>query len=653
MVLGTALAAVASWLFSWPEQQALATVLGETVGQPVDPLAGLAWLWTGAVLAWLRPRNAIGWLLLVVGGFQLIQNAAAAYGSMGIFAASPDWPAAHWAAWLGTALWIPGFLPLANILVALYPDGRLPSPRWRWPVGATVVGTVMLTVIALLSDAVYYANALGESPLSWSSAPRWLAIACLACALVLEVGGTLAIWGMSAVRLVHLGSPQRQQLAWLLCVVVGLFVLGTVGSMPDWTRLVTISLLPVAIGVGVFRYNLLGIQVVLRRGLVYGALTAVVMGIYLLVTAVAGSSAGRGPLPGVLAAAVVAVGLTPLRERLQRGVDRLVYGDRRDPIRAVTQLADQVASADEQDLLRAVLASITAAVHAPGAAVLAPDGRELASIGAPGPGPTFTLTVSAREVGTLMVAAPSTGEAYGTDDLRLLRLLAPQTAVVVRALDLADALQVERDRVVAATGQERDRLRCDLHDGLGPSLSGVGLGLAAVEDALAADDPPSAGRMVTRLRWEVAAAVGEVRRIIDDLRPSRLDGAGLAAAVRQHAAAAGFPVEVTVSTLPALRPDVETAAYRITTEALTNVGKHAHASRAHVDLCAAAGILRVQVADDGTGFPVMLGRAEAADGTGVGLASMRHRTQALGGELCVDTGSRGTTITATLPLDPR
>ena len=114
----------------------LATVLGFQVGRPFDALVGMSWLLTGACLAWLRPRNALGWLLIGIGGCQVFGLLAAAYGSLGVFVGDPDWPGARWAAWLSSVLWIPGLLPLANVLIALYPDGRLPGPRWRWPVGA-------------------------------------------------------------------------------------------------------------------------------------------------------------------------------------------------------------------------------------------------------------------------------------------------------------------------------------------------------------------------------------------------------------------------------------------------------------------------------------------------------------------------------------
>jgi len=409
-------------------------------------------------------------------------------------------------------------------------------------------------------------------------------------------------------------------------------------------------LLPVAIAVGVLRYRLLGIEVVVRRGLVYGALTAAVVGVYLLVTTVAGARLDRGPLPGVVAAALVAVGLTPLRDRLQVAVDRLVYGDRRDPMRAVTRLGDRVAAAGETDLLPTVLATVTDAVRAPCAAVLAPDGSVLGSHGAApagGGGELLALRVGGRDLGLLRITPRTPGEPYSDGDRRLLAALAPQVAAVVRALELAEALEAERDRVVAATRQERDRLRRDLHDGLGPSLSGVGLGLQALQDAQAAGDAAAAEQLLGRIREEVATAVGEVRRILEDLRPTVLDRAKLPDAVRQHAAAVAtgrLDVSVDAAQLPPVPPDVEAAAYRIVQEALTNVVRHADAHQAHITLAASDSTLTVTVADNGHGI-----RDQGRDGA-VGLASMRQRAEAFQGTLRVESSDQGTTVMATLPL---
>jgi signal transduction histidine kinase len=472
----------------------------------------------------------------------------------------------------------------------------------------------------------------------------------LAVGGALVVGGTVVIWVASVVRLLRTRPPERQQLAWLLLVVVPfLLVAFLTPSIPGFLALG--FLIPVAVAVGILRYRLLGIETVLRRGLVYGLLTAAVVGVYLVLTTVAGTRLDRGPLPGVVAAALVAVGLTPLRERLQTAVDRLVYGDRRDPMRAVTRLGDRVAAAEESDLLRAVLASVADAVHAPGAAVLAPDGSLLATHGASSASSKaelLPLRVGGRELGALQIAPRGAGEPYSDGDRRLLVALVPQVAVVVRALELAEALEVERDRVVAVTRKERDRLRRDLHDGLGPSLSGVSLGLQALQDAQAADDQATADQLLARIRDEVATAVHEVRRILDDLRPALLDSTRLPDAIRRHAAAVSTgPLQVSVDAaadLPTLPPAVETAAYRITQEALTNVVRHAGAHHAHVTLDTSAVALTVTVTDDGRGI-------DRASPGGVGLASMRQRAQALQGTLRVDSGDHGTIVMAILPLN--
>jgi len=633
--------AVVDWVMTRPD---FAVPAGVTGGPPQwsAVIAPIAWTATGAVLLWVRPRNAVGALVLFVGVCQAVAQGASAYGMYGVGIAVPEWPAARWVALLGSPLWIPGLLPLISVLLVIYPDGKLPGPRWRLPVASAVLGIALLTV-AMIGG--YHDVAPGRPPMTLELATPF-EVAFDVVMAVSFVGGTLAIWVMSIVRLVRSRSPERQQLAWLQCAVVPLFLFGFFSPW-EMTFPVFAFAIPVAIAVGVLRYHLLGIAVVLRRGLVYAVLTATVIVVYLLVTTIAGSRVDHGPLPGVVAAGLVAVGLTPLRERVQRGVDRLVYGDRRDPMRAVTRVGDSVAAAGEpEDLLPAVLTTVTNAVHAPGAAVLSADGRVLASQGSETEGAMLPLRVSGRDLGTLRVAARGPSERYTEGDLRLLAALAPQVAVVVRALDLAEALESERDRVVAATRTERDRLRRDLHDGLGPSLSGIGLGLQALDTALTVGDEPAVTELLGRVRAEAHTAVAEVRRILDDLRPAALDDASLTAAIRRHAitVSTSVPIEMDLATaLPPLPPDVEAAAYRIAQEALTNVIRHAGAGSARLTLVSENRSLRVEVTDDGHGFT-------SPKSQGVGLCSMRHRAEALGGTFEVTSGDDGTSIVASLPL---
>src|SRR5262249_55065357 len=221
-------------------------------------------------------------------------------------------------------------------------------------------------------------------------------------------------------------------------------------------------------------------------------------------------------------------------------------------------------------------------------------------------------------------------EEDATPELRLLAALALEVAVVLRAFELTEALEAERDRVLAATTTERDRIRAELHDGLGPSLSGLSLGMQALAETLRQPGTTSPNGLLDRMKEETDVALGEVRRIIDGLRPPPLDTMPLPEAIRRHiqTTCGAVPVEVTAADLPTLPPQVENAAYRITTEALNNAARHAKAHRVNVTMTAPNDALQITVADDGCGLPPSA--TAAGDGANLGLASMRSRAEALG-----------------------
>jgi signal transduction histidine kinase len=632
--------AVVAYVLARPDLDA---PVGVHDGSPAgwsDLVLPAAWTASGALLVWLRPRNRVGLLLLAIGACQAVSQAAGLYGRYGVGVADPQWPAARWVAFLGMPLWIPGLLPLVSILPAIYPTGRLPSPRWRLPVGVVSAGIALLTLAMLggYNDAVP-----GRPPVS-IDLPVALRVPVGIAMVVGVVGGTGAILVMSLVRLTRARAPERQQLALLLLVAIPLLFLGALGP---WHVVFVIAALavPSAIAIGVLRYGMLGIELVLRRGLVYVALTGAVLGIYLLLAAAAGSQLDGHPAAGVITAAVVAVGLTPLRDRLQVAVDRLVYGERADPLRAVLRMGDDVAtSSDPDELLPAVLATVTRAVRAPGAVVESTDGRLLAICGVPAGGDDLPLLVGGAGVGVLRVSRRTPNEPYDDQDRLLLTALAQQVAVVVRAQELAEALEAERDRVLTATVAERSRLRRDLHDGLGPSLSGLGLGLEAVQSSLSHDDVDNATLLLDRLHAEAGSAVTEVRRILDDLRPSALDDVGLISALRRQvdAASSEVPIMLELGNVAGLSSELETVVYRIVQEALTNAVRHAGAERITMRLHASGGRIALEVADDGAGF------AGPRDG-GLGLGSMKHRANAVGGTLTITSGPTGTTVRADLP----
>ncbi|MEU7909036.1 sensor histidine kinase [Actinoplanes sp. NPDC049118] len=609
-------------------------------------MAGVLWTVPGAVLVTYRPRNIIGWLLLTAGACNALFAGLMVYAWYGLVIADPSWSTARWALTAGGGLFVPGWLVLPTLLIAFYPDGRLPARWLRWPVGGAAAGILLFTVMASFDpDGGLGEGAVVSAPIVFPTAVRQVFI--VGVCLPLIAISTVAIWAGAVVRFLRARSPQREQLALLACVAGGFLV----GAIPDWPPVVlTIigSLIPVAIAVGVLRYRLLGIAIVLRRGLVYGALTAAVVSVYLLVSAFTVRAIGGTPVPGVVAAAVVAVGLTPARDQLQRVVDRFVYGPRADPVQAVSHLGGQVAEAEPTRLLRTALESVAESVGAVGAAVVAVDGHVVSSAGGHTADQTIgSLRIGGRDLGVLRLATRyRPPRSLTVSERRLHAALTTQVAVVVLAVNLTDELKAERDRVVAATRAERDRLRRDLHDGLGPSLSGVGLGLQGLTDLIAADNTTACALLLERLRAEVITAVNDVRRIIDDLRPAALDRLSLTDALRRQAASLSGSMNVTVTAdgPRPLPPCVENTTYRIATEALTNIARHAHARNAKVSIVTDDQALRLIVADDGTG-------GANTEGPGVGLTSMRHRAESLGGRLRIDTGAAGTTVTATLPLE--
>jgi len=651
---------------------------------------GVVWAVTGAVLVGVRPRNVLGWLILGVGVSQAWAVGLTAYGwGYGLSPGAPWWPA-----YLGPALYTPGWLIPPTLLLALYPDGRLPGRWWRWPVGAACVAILVLMVCVprpvlgasqtrgwvmvptfpeqlsdiLLPNQPMYGIRTFVSvqdagiPLAPHWWPAWTSIAGWVCKLLLVLS-MLAIWVGTAVRLARAGPPRRQQLTLLMWVLVPFLAAALVApAVANVLVLLSLQFVPLAVAAGALRYRLLGIEPVrrywllgfepVRRGFAFLRFTATVVVAYLLVAAVAGVAWAGRPLPWVLATALVAVGL--VLDRLQRAVLRLVYGSGRDPLRAVTRLGQRVADTSGRELLPGALTIVKDAVRAPGAAVTAPDGRIIAAVGTGSDGGHGSTVLPLRfggvQVGELRVAARE-DRRFTKSERAMLANLALQVAVVARAFELTEAMEAERDLVLTATAAEQMRLRDELHDGLGPSLSGVNLVLQVLAADLDRDDPPHAQDNERRagqlkvIQTEVAKAVTEVRRIINGLQPTALDDRGLAGAICQYAEAVStkLPVQVTAAALPPLSPDVTQAAYRITLEALCNAARHADADHIEVSLAAPDGLLRITVADDGQGM--------GAAPPGVGMDSMCRRATSLGGRLDVESTLEGTTITAVLPLE--
>ena len=451
--------------------------------------------------------------------------------------------------------------------------------------------------------------------------------------------------GVRTVRIMLRATwPERPQLA-LLLTATTLSVVLVLGSPWEWLGNIAFFLIPVAVAIGVLRYRLLGIELVVRRTLVYGALTAVVLGVFVAVTSGVTALVPDGPAPRVVAASVVAVLLAPARDRLQRGVDRLLYGDRDRPVAR----AEPPRSGSGGGHWAAGRGRCRRAEPAPSRRRAACRGRRRPSPGA-WSRPRSYRSPSSR--GRLrwekLLVSPRRGESHlGAADARLLEAIAPLVAMVLHSSALSRDVAVERERVVQATEVERARLRRDLHDGLGPSLTGMGLGLEAIDSEQL---PDRYRAIIARLRAEAGASLEEVRRIIDDLRPGALETGDLLSLLRTRAAhlSATSPVRVTLElpeSLPALDSAVEAAALRIADEAITNVLRHAQATECTVTVTL-DDELRIQVKDNGVGFS---GLREG----GVGVPSMQARAAALGGTCDLRSTAPGSLLEAVLPLPVR
>jgi signal transduction histidine kinase len=430
---------------------------------------------------------------------------------------------------------------------------------------------------------------------------------------------------------------------------------GLRGTDPKFYQYLTVAIqiaIPLAIAFAILRYRLWDIDIIINRTLVYGTLSAAIVALYiLLVGALSVISQTTGNLLiSLLATGLIAFLFQPLRERLQRGVNHLLYGKRDEPYVVLSQLGQRL------ETVLAPAAILSTIVETIGRALklsfveirLSDDQTQCVSFGEPQTTTiAFPLTYQNEAVGELHVA-PRAGESLSSADHNLLEDLARQAGIAIHAAQVTVDLQRSRERLVLAREEERRRLRRDLHDDLAPTLASLGLTASTVAD-LIPTNPTTATKLVKELQAEIRATVGNIRRLVYDLRPPTLDELGLLAAVRERAAQYsnapdGFYVTVDApAELPVLPAAVEVAAYRIMQEALENVLKHSQARQCTIRFTNHNG-LEIEITDDGIGLPPNIT-------PGVGLRSMRERAEELGGSCVIERCmSGGTRIVARLPI---
>ena len=380
-----------------------------------------------------------------------------------------------------------------------------------------------------------------------------------------------------------------------------------------------------------------------RQAFVYTVLTACVAGLAVLVTALLELLGRDLPTFGVaVVAGAAALAVQPLRSRLARLVDRLLYGDLRDPYRALQRLAERTHRAPTADaVLEGLAASVAASLRVPWACARA--GGHTGEWGTrPGGGSDAhaDLVSGATPVGTLTVA-PGAGRRLHADELRLLTDLGRHGGVAVQAVLLTDELRAGRAALVLAREEERRRLRRDLHDDVGPTLAGLTMQLGILRTLVRTEPDASADRLAL-LQAAARRALESVRRVVHGLRPPALDDLGLVGALRQLADSLGLCARFPDDDPPRLPAAVEVAGYRIGAEALHNVARHAGTDQVEVSVRVEDGELVLRVRDGGTGI-------DPDRTAGVGSIAMQERVDELGGSLRVESTPAGTTVEARLP----
>lgn len=614
----------------------------------------------GGFVAFHRPRQPAGWLLLVAGT-----------GSWSTFAGSSaiDWMFQQSWTTLRQAnvvlhLATPGWILTRGVYVALVP---LVVPAWRrsrrtvahaWAAAAAITATAVAH-----SLATTFGSFQGEAPVGAARAAHhllpWLHRTVWLCGLV-------AIVDMAR-RVASSSVEDRRRHRWVAAALGALLIPTVVALTVDALRLSevtfvdeferwTLAAIPVVVAAAILRHGVFDVRVVVRRVTVYLGLAGVAAAVYVAVVALVALVTDGGDVGPEVAAGIVAVTVVPAYSSVQRFATRLVYGRRDDPYDVVTALGARLAQAPPgEHALRLVTTTLREQLRLPFVAVeLSLDGAPVCAASSGDPVRAverFPILHQGSDLGSLVVGCRSEHEPFRPSERALLTDFARQAGVVAHNAALSEALRRSRTILLQAREDERERIRRDLHDGLGPTLATVSLGLGAAADRL--EDDPALGLLLRDLEEELREAIGDIRRLVYDLRPPVLDDLGLVDAVRAHARALderttedpqAVRFELEAPEAPVELPAaVELAAYRVALEAMTNVIRHARAARCWVRIEPGATLV-VRVEDDGVGLAL---RGAA----GIGLRSMRDRVHELGGSLqVVARHPSGTRVEASFPV---
>jgi signal transduction histidine kinase len=621
----------------------------------------------GLIVLHKRPRTTLAWLMLSMGiAFALL------FGSVGeyLLVKGGDPHTAAVLLGLSEPTWVP-FIGISGYLLLLFPDGHLPTPRWRWFSWLCGIGLVVLSLDVLLGPGTFadighpeIANPLGIEALrglgGWAFVP-------IVFAPLIVVGGAV---GLIRRRRRTTDPVQRQQLRWLTwsaAVIAGSYVIAFLPSLlgaseeSSWNNALSsiavfsFVLIPITIGLSILRYRLYEIDVVIRKTVVFAVLGVFIAVVYVVLVAAIGFLVGTryNEAASAIAAAVVALAFQPARRWAQRAADRIVYRGRATPYEVLTEFGENLSETyGAEDVLPRLARVLGEGVGAARARVWLGHGpaRRLVATWTAGDGDVDgdddvfeDVRHQGETLGALSVRMPP-NDPIDEARTRLVSDLAAQAGLVMRNAALVEDLRESRRRLVAAQDLERRKLERNIHDGAQQRLVALSVKLRLASTMLERDTDRAA-TLLSELLGDSNDALEELRDLARGIYPPLLADRGLAAALEAQATRSPVPTTVTADGIGRYPQDVEAAAYFSCLEAMQNVAKYANARSVTISLSGTDGRLVFRVVDDGVGFD------PEATGYGTGLVGIADRLAVLDGSLAVESApGAGTTLTGSLPV---
>jgi signal transduction histidine kinase len=662
---------------------------GPSLADAVFVVVSLTFPAVGFVILRKQPRNTIGWILIAIGVVWGLSGVVDSYAQYGI-AHPGSVPFPTWVEAANSSAWVPGIGLIGTFLILLFPDGHLPSPRWR-PVAWLAAGAMAAAVLGVtlspgdveISRQPSFPNPFGHGVVGAIGRAFLIGIPLLPISIAFCAVALISRYRRST-------GQERLQLKWLASAAgfcATLYAAGMAASLgrvwgtgkdPTWLGIlqnVTITslvLIPIAIGFAVLKYRLYDIDVVINKTVVYGALAAFITAVYVAIVVGIGAAIGqRSSSPNlglsILATAVVAVAFGPVQQRVQRVANRLVYGARATPYEVLSSFSSRMGGRYAiEELLPKMAEALAKGTGAVRTEVWLNVADELRLEGAwPDEAQTAAGTLSGieppreddrtrvarvshdgQEMGFLVVRM-GPGDPFNAADEKLVGDVAAQAGLVLRNVRLIEELRASRQRLVAARDEERRKLERNIHDGAQQRLVALAVRFNLARK-LVGPDGNGAGETIERLGAQTQAALENLRDLARGIYPPLLADKGLAAALDAQARKAPMPATVLATGVGRYPQDVEAAVYFCCLEALQNVAKYAGASAAVVRLAGTEGELAFDVTDDGVGFD------QGKTPLGSGLTNMTDRLDALGGSLEVRSRpGAGTTVSGRIPVAVR